>query len=217
MLYHNNPIFKDQKSLNSVHIILVYVTMRAKIVIAIRAKACRIFFEYFTKSIIRRVFSIIQNLSITKKLGVIFPSVVTDYRVKILCLTYIFGALVDDLLTYFFVKLWRIYAETNPVIVFFWMNMPFWIWFLRDLTGLFIAFLASTIYQKLSDYLISKSCPNKLLVFMRKIWLWPLYMATFIRCLPAVHNILLVFFNVETPLTEFISKNFKFISDIVTK
>ncbi|MEM3907434.1 MAG: hypothetical protein QXZ17_11325 [Nitrososphaerota archaeon] len=180
--------------------------MRAKMVITIGVKAGWILFKYFTRFIVHSVLPIIQNPLITKKLGVILPSAVTNYRVKILCLTYIFGALVDDLLTYFFVKLWKIYAETNPVIVFFWMNTPFWIWFLGDLTGLLIAFLASIIYQKLSDHLISKSCPNRLLVFMRKNWLCPLYMATFIRCLPAIHNTLLVLFNIETPLTEFISK-----------
>jgi len=65
----------------------------------------------------------------------------------------------------------------------YWMDKPFWLWVIKDLTGLLIALLASISYQKLADFLISISRPNAVLILMKKAWLWPLYLATAIRSL----------------------------------
>ena len=119
---------------------------------------------------------------------------------------YVLGATVDNLFTYLFVKLWGVYTEANPIIMLYWMNKPLWMWVIKDLTGLLIALLASIFYRKLADLLISISRPNAVLIFMRRAWLWPLYLVTAIRCLPAIHNALLVFFSIETPLAELICK-----------
>ena len=128
------------------------------------------------------------------------------YRIRALSLMYIFGALVDNLLTYFYVKLWGIYLEANPIVMLYWINMPLWTWLMRELAGLLIALSASIAYRKFADYLISKSYPSRILTLLRRAWLWPFYLAATLRCLPAIHNVLLILFNVETPLTELLFK-----------
>ena len=134
----------------------------------------------------------------------IFPPI--NSKFKVIASFYVLGATIDNLLTYLFVKLWGVYTEANPIVMLYWMDKPLWLWIVKDLTGLLIALFASISYWKLADFLISISRPNAVLILMKKAWLWPLYLATAIRWLPAVHNVLLVFFSIETPLAEFICK-----------
>ena len=129
-------------------------------------------------------------------------------KIIVLCLAYISGALVDNMLTYLYVGLWGLYVEANPVIALYWMDRPPWMWMARDLAGLLIALLASVSYRKFMDLLISVSGPNMVLSCMRGVWLWPLCLAAIIRCLPIVHNLLLIFFGVETPLADIIYRIF---------
>ena len=134
----------------------------------------------------------------------VFPPI--NSKFKVMASFYVLGAAIDNLLTYLFVKLWGVYTEANPIVMLYWMDKPLWLWMIKDLIGLLIALLASISYWKLADFLTSISRPNAVLIFMKKAWLWPLYLATAIRWLPAIHNAFLVFFSIETPLAEFICK-----------
>ena len=119
-------------------------------------------------------------------------------------LIYYFGATADNLLTYFYVKLWGLYAEANPIIAVYWMDKPLWTWMVRDLAVLLLAILVCISYRRLVDFLISTNRPSTILAYTRRCWLLPLYLVAVVRCLPAVHNILLIFFGVETPLADII-------------
>jgi len=125
---------------------------------------------------------------------------VPSTKIIALSLAYVSGALIDDVLTYLYVRSWGLYEEANPFIALYWMDKPLWMWLARDLSGLLVALLASLAYGRLMDFLISVSGPNIILSYMRRAWLWPLCLAALIRCLPVVHNLLLIFFNVKTPL-----------------
>jgi len=123
------------------------------------------------------------------------------------------GALVDDVLTYLYVKEWGIYVEANPIIISYWLDKPFWLWILRELVLVAIAIAMSFGYRKFIEYLMaktsnlksSKTC-MKIMNLMKRGWLWPLWLAAIIRIMPAFHNILLIFFGVETPLSKIINQ-----------
>ena len=134
-------------------------------------------------------------------------------RLRLFAAAYLAGALIDDVLTYLYVKLWGMYAEANPVIVMFWLDKPLWLWILRELFGLILAVAASVAYRRLADILIGraeKPSPRalRLLTAMRRAWMWPLALAAVIRCLPAIHNILLIAFGYESPLSELVRRMF---------
>lgn len=134
-------------------------------------------------------------------------------KLKLPLAIYLVGALVDDALTYLYVKLWGIYAEANPIIALHLLDKPLWMWGLKELAGVAIAVAMCFGYRGLIESLIarisnpkpSKAC-MKILNCMKDGWLWPLWLAAVIRLLPAIHNVLLIFFNVESPLSRIIEQ-----------
>jgi len=136
--------------------------------------------------------------------GETFP--LRDIRVMVLILAYTLGAAVDIWLTYIYVKELGLYMEANPFIALYWLDKPLWMWLMRDLIGLLIALFVSISYWRFMAFLTSISHPNSILNYMKKAWMWPLYLAAVLRCLPAIHNVLLIFFHIETPLPEIIHK-----------
>ena len=124
---------------------------------------------------------------------------------------YLVGAVVDDVTTYLYVKTWGVYAEANPLVVALWLDKPLWVWILRDVFGLFLALAASIVLRGLMDFVIGRverPSPTgmKMLRALRRMWALPLWLATIVRCLPAVHNLLLMTLNVESPLSQAIKQ-----------
>jgi len=83
-------------------------------------------------------------------------------KLKLPLAIYLAGALIDETLTYLYVKLWRIYAEANPIIVLYWLDKPFWMWILKELAGAGIAVAVCLGYRRFMEFLIAKaSNPRK--------------------------------------------------------
>ena len=123
-------------------------------------------------------------------------------RLWIVGLIYFSGALIDDFTTYFYVKLLGLYAEANPIIAAYWMDKPLWLWVIRDFAVLLMALLIAKSFRRFVDFLRSRSPNSTVLTCLRNRWLWPLYLVAIVRCLPAAHNALLIYFGIETPLTD---------------
>ena len=130
------------------------------------------------------------------------------------------SAAADDALTYYYVKLMGLYEEANPVIAGILASVgdPLHLactLALREAMGILVAALASLAYRGLIIALSgkisareAKSPSRRILEAMRRAWTWPLWLASIIRLMPVIHNALLIFFGVESPLSWLVRRMF---------
>jgi len=106
---------------------------------------------------------------------------------------YIVGALADDLITYRYVVELRMFGEANPTNIFVNSGLPLWAWIAIDM----LILLAILALHKLYITYMDRRGVGRI---GRIIAYASLASLTAIRTLPAVHNILLIFFGIETSL-----------------
>jgi len=124
---------------------------------------------------------------------------------------YSLGALGDNLLTYKYVVVERRFYEANPFTAPRVYTQPLWMWFLYDLAAFVFALVAALGYYRLMLWLSRRDPPSRRARILRvasKYWAIVLFISI-IRFLPVIHNVLLIYFGIETPLSElpyFLSK-----------
>jgi len=111
----------------------------------------------------------------------------------IFIILYIVGALVDDVLTYRYVVELRMFAEANPTNIFVNSGLPLWAWIAIDM---FILLAILAMYRLYIAYMDRRGVGR----IGRIVAYASLASLTAIRMLPAIHNTLLLFFGIETPL-----------------
>lgn len=115
-------------------------------------------------------------------------------------LLYVVGATGDNLLTYWFVVVRRDFYEANPFVAPFIYSHPLYMWFLRDLAALALVIALALGYRKI---ILTLSPPNRARLFRIASKYWIIVLAASIaRILPVIHNLLLIFFGIETPLSK---------------
>jgi len=106
---------------------------------------------------------------------------------------YIAGVLADDILTYLYVVELRMFGEANPMNIFVNSGLPLWTWILVDM---FVLFITLAMHRLYIAYMDRKNLGR----IGRIVAYTSLTSLTAIRLLPAIHNALLLFFGIETPL-----------------
>jgi len=111
----------------------------------------------------------------------------------IFIILYIVGALLDDMLTYRYVVELRMFAEANPTNIFVNSGLPLWTWIAVDM----LILLAILALHKLYITYMDRRGVGRI---GRIVAYASLASLTAIRMLPAIHNVLLIFFGIETSL-----------------
>jgi len=118
-------------------------------------------------------------------------------------MVYILGTVCDYLLTYKYVVVEGRFTEANPFLRDFIYANPLWMWFLRDFLFLVLIVAAALGYRWLILYLSRNEPPARR---ARLTWIaskyWVIVMAAVaVRLLPGVHDMLLIVFGWESPLS----------------
>jgi len=130
---------------------------------------------------------------------------------RLAAVLYAIGAIGDNLLTYKYVVVEHRFYEANPFTAPRVYTQPLWMWFIYDFIGFVLALAIAFGYYKLMHWLSRRDPPSRRARVLRiasKYWVIVLVISV-IRFLPVIHNVLLVFFGIETPLSElpyFLSK-----------
>ena len=122
--------------------------------------------------------------------------------VRISSVIYVLGAVLDNLLTYRYVVLERVFVEANPLAVERVYTAPLWLWFVEDF-AVYLAVLAMVCgYCRLCLYAARRK-PSKREWFIKeaRVSWWILVAAAIMRLLPVVHNTLVLLFGIETPFS----------------
>ena len=97
------------------------------------------------------------------------------------------GSVLDNLLTYYYVVVMGTYTELNPLASDFILTQPLPMWFIRDYIGFTLIFLLSLMVRKLLRV---------------GTWWVVVFVPSLIRLLPAVHAVLMLFLEYDSPLDD---------------
>ena len=107
-------------------------------------------------------------------------------------LLFLVGSVLDNLLTYRYVVLEHRFAEVNPFAAPFVYSRPLYTWFLRDAVGLLAV---------LGLYLAARAALERLRPGWGSRATAVVAVPAIARIAPVVHNVLLLLFGIESPLT----------------
>ena len=119
--------------------------------------------------------------------------------------SYVLGAIIDNVLTYLYAVKVGLYREANPLRAPLVYGYPLWCWFLVDFACLAFILSVSLLYRRMVLRFACKEVDankrRRHLWLAEKWWIAPAIMAS-LRLLPVIHNLLLIYFGVETPLPQ---------------
>jgi len=107
---------------------------------------------------------------------------------------YVIGALGDNIFTYYYVRLWRLFPEANPFREYQVYTQPLWTWFIRDFLMLGVAIALTFAYKKLMER------DPRTIKLTDKAWVILAVTAT-ARFIPVVHNFLTLY-GIDSPLDD---------------
>jgi len=116
---------------------------------------------------------------------------------------YVLGAVGDNLLTYRYVVVEHRFVEANPFVAPRVYSQPLWLWFVYDFVALAITFAITFGCYKLIVWLSRNDPPMRRARVLRiasKYWTIVM-VAGVVRFMPVVHNLLLLCFGYESPLS----------------
>ena len=116
---------------------------------------------------------------------------------------FIIGSLGDNFLTYKYVVLERKFFEANPFTAPRVYTQPLWMWFVYDFIALALTLAVAFGYRNLMVWLSRNDSPMKRARVLRiasKYWVIVMVVAV-VRFMPVVHNLLLLCFGYESPLS----------------
>lgn len=109
----------------------------------------------------------------------------------LLSASYMIASIGDNVLTYYYVVLKKMWVEVNPFRIPY-LSQPLWAWFIPDALMLFLALMITWVFSRW----MSKD-PRTLRIAQRA---WVILLGvTIARFLPLVNNVLLLF-GIQTPL-----------------
>jgi len=123
---------------------------------------------------------------------------------------FIVAALIDDLTTYICVKVFNMYGEANIIVDLYFLDNPA-IWVVSEVMVLVLVIVLAVFYRKLIEIIIKNTRKDnmqsmKIINFLASRWTWIVWFVAIIRILPIIHNALLIFFGIETPLSSLVKR-----------
>jgi len=116
---------------------------------------------------------------------------------------FVLGAVGDNLFTYKYVVVEHRFYEANPFTAPRIFTQPLWIWFVYDFIALVLTLAIAYGYYKFMVWLSRNDPPlrrARILRIASKYWVI-VFVVAVIRFLPLIHNLLLLCFGYESPLS----------------
>lgn len=106
--------------------------------------------------------------------------------------------------------MFNMYGEANIIVDLYFLDNPV-IWVVSEAMALVLVIVLAVSYRKLIEIIIKNTRKDnvqsmKIINFLASKWTWIVWFAAIIRILPIIHNALLIFFGIETPLSSFIER-----------
>lgn len=102
------------------------------------------------------------------------------------------------------------YGEANIIVDLYFLDNPA-IWVVSEVMVLVLVIVLAVFYRKLIEIIIKNTRKDnmqsmKIINFLASRWTWIVWFVAIIRILPIIHNALLIFFGIETPLSSLVKR-----------